>query len=283
MRQLLEATTTVDWQRRAPIVHSAERYIDGASGIRFYPLPVAHPAGGFYAVPGVTSILSAVAPPEEKQRLIEWRARTIASGKDPDEGRERGTRVHNLMEGYIRTGTITPEQPGDQDFFDGIATYLAPYEAFLWNERPLVDGWGHVWSAPPGDPHRLARVWNTTWGYGGTPDLIAVRKGGTVVLGDLKTSTRPYYRPGGRAVPQHQAIAYKKYKKAVRQLCAYRMAIRETLELDVHALQIIVALPEQGKAQQFYIQGAELEYESEKFKQAAAQFWQTFNAGAQAA
>lgn len=275
--------TSVDWRRNAPVVHSAERYIDAASGIRFYPLPVAHPDGGYYAVPGVTSILSAVAPTEEKQRLIEWRERMLREGKDPDEGRERGTRVHGLFEDLIRTGSAKPLGEGDAHFFDGIDQYLAPYEAFLWNERPLVDHWEHVWSAPEGDPNRLARVWNTTWGYGGTPDLIAVRQGGTVVLGDLKTSTRPYYRPAGRQVPQHQAVSYKKYKKAVRQLCAYRLAIRQTLELDIHALQIIVALPQAGEAQQFYIQGAEMEYETEKFKQAAAQFWQTFGSSVQAA
>lgn len=277
------ASAQTPWRQRAPVVHSRERYIDPGSGIRFYPLPVAHPNGGFYAVPGVTSILAAIAPPEEKQRLEEWRQRELDAGRDPNAARERGTRVHGQLENHIRSGSIDAASEEDADYFSGLERYLDPFVEFLWNERPLKRGWDHVWSAPEGDPHRLARVWNTTWGYGGTPDVIAVRKGGTVVLGDLKTSTRPYYRPSGSAVPAHQQVSFKKYKKAVRQLCAYKMAIEETLELEVHALQILVALPEKGKAQQFYIQGAELELETERFKQAAVTFWNTYGSSVQAA
>jgi hypothetical protein len=165
----------------------------------------------------------------------------------------------------------------DSCFYSGMEQYLEPYESFLWNERPLRSGWDHCWSAAPGEPDRLARVWSSVWGFSGTPDLIAQRRRGVVVLGDFKTSNKPYFRCSGTKVPAHRDVGYKKYKKTVRQLCAYRIAIKETLGIDIHALQIIVGLPQPGRAQMFYIQGTELEIETENFKQAAVAFWSQFS------
>jgi hypothetical protein len=165
----------------------------------------------------------------------------------------------------------------DACFFSGMEEHLDPYEEFLWSERPLRDGWEHCWSAPAGDPDRLARVWSTVWGFSGTPDLIARRSKGVNVLGDFKTAARPYFRCHGSAVPNHKKTGYKKYKKTVRQLCAYRIAIKETLGIDIHALQIIVGLPQPGKAQMFYVQGTELEIETENVKRAAVMFWSQYS------
>lgn len=331
--------------------HGHRRFIDPFSGIRYYPVP-APDGDGMIAVPGVTSVLSALADPEEKQRLEEWRQKEVAEGRDPNARRRCGSRVHALLETRIRTGDIAgssyqPDDPDDlwvppnpealkaelrsaagganpaapvaglagsalaafaeqhgvsrllrrgwdgdalelqeheslRDFLDlcfysGMEQHLEAYEAFLWSERPLRDGWEHCWSAPPGEPGRLARVWSTTWGFSGTPDLIARRPRGVNILGDFKTSTRPYYRCHGSRVPAHKETGFKKYKKCVRQLCAYRLAIKETLDLDIHALQIIVGLPQPGMAQMFYVQGTELEIETENVKQAAVRFWSQFS------
>lgn len=250
-----------------------ERYIDPATGIRFYPIP-APDGDGLMAVPGVTSLLSAADTPEEKQRLRDWRDREIAAGRDPNAGRDRGTRVHGLLENYIRGISSPDASEEDLDFFTGMERHLDGYEEFLWSERPLISGWEHCWNAPEGHPDRLARVWNWLYGYGGTPDLLARRRRGRVVLGDFKSSSRPYYRCSGRPVPRWHETGYKKYKKTVRQLCAYKMAVEQTLDLHVDMLQIIVGLPKRGEAQMFYIEGAELELETERFKQAALQFWQ---------
>jgi len=257
------------WTAQALELTSPKRYIDPVSGIRFYPIEV---DGRLLAVPGVTSLLGALDPPESKTRLEEWRQREVAAGRDPNAGRERGTRVHGLLEDVIRTGNANPASQEDADFFSGMEQYIERYDRFLWNERPLVQGWEHVWSAPEGHPHRLARVWSALWGYAGTPDLIAQRRGVTI-LGDFKTSNRPYYRCHGDKVPQHHQTGYKKYVKTVRQLCAYRLAIQEVLDIEIHGLQIIVGLPEAGKAQQFYIQGPELERETEAVKRSAVEFW----------
>jgi len=268
------------WTSRAPfdVRPDKPRFICTATGVRLYFVP--HPTGeGFLAVPGATSVLSSEQTPEEIERLEAWRQREIAAGRDPNAGRERGTRVHGLLEDVIRTGVANPASEEDANFFSGMEEYIAAYDEFLWNERPLRAGWEHCWSAPEGDPHRLARVWSPTWGFAGTPDLIAVRNGVRVV-GDFKTSNKPYFRCHGDKVPRHQELGYKKYKKTVRQLCAYRLAIKEILGLETDALHIIVGLPEQGKAQQFWVQGPELEYETEQFKRLAVEFWKRFGTAA---
>lgn len=260
------------WTSQALPLRSARRYTDPVSGIRFYPITV---EDRLLAVPGVTSLLGALEPPETKQRLEEWRKKEVAAGRDPNAGRNRGTRVHGLLEDLIRTGRADPQCQADADYFSGMERYIEPYEEFLWNERPLVSGWDHCWSAPESDPDRLARVWSAVWGYAGTPDLIARRRGLTI-LGDFKTSTRPYFRCSGDRVPQHHEVGYKKYVKTVRQLCAYRLAIQEVLEIPIDGLQIIVGLPEAGKAQQFFVHGPEMERETETVKRMAVQFWQRF-------
>lgn len=260
------------WTRQALPLQSPRRYTDPISGIRFYPITV---DGKLLAVPGVTSLLGALEPPETKQRLEEWRKKEVAAGRDPNAGRERGTRVHGLLEDLIRTGGANPQCQADADYFSGMERYIENYDAFLWNERPLVQGWEHCWSAPEGDPNRLARVWSALWGYAGTPDLIATRRG-LNILGDFKTSTRPYFRCSGSKVPQHHEVGYKKYVKTVRQLCAYRLAIQEVLGIEIDKLQIIVGLPKAGEAQQFFVHGPEIERETETVKRMAVQFWEKF-------
>lgn len=248
--------------------------------MRLYPIP--HPSGdGFLAVPGVTSILSCEDSSEDRQRLENWRQRQLAEGKDPNAARDRGSRVHELLEQWIRTGNYEPKSEEDERFFSGMTSHLTPYEEFLWSERPLRKGWEHCWNLPEGHSKRLARVWSTVWGFAGTPDLIARREAGLVVLGDFKTSNQPYYRCHGRKVPQHKATGYRKFMKTVRQLAAYRIAIKETLGIEVNALQIIVGLPEQDAAQSFCIQdGPFLEAETERFKQASVRFWQQYQPAA---
>lgn len=261
-----------------------KRFIDPFSGIRFYPVQV--PGQDYWiALPGVTSILGSLTPPEETAFLDQWREREIAAGRDPNAGRDRGTRVHARLEAYIR-GLPPPEPagelelslaPSDQDFFSGMEKHLDHYESFIWSEKPLVPGYDHCWSATPDDPDRLARVWSLLWGFSGTPDLIARRSNGMTILGDFKTSSKPYYRCSGNKIPTFKEVGFKKYKKTVRQLCGYKLAIKETLDIDIDALQIIVGLPEPGKAQMFYVHGIELEVEMENFKKAALAFWNNFS------
>lgn len=271
------------WQQHAPLVQGkTNRYICPISGLRFYAIPDLLSFGTgkprVLAVPGVTSLLSDDADPEEKQRLAEWRERQIEEGKDPDAGAKRGTAAHEILERHIRGSTFLrdagPLADGSPEAFaSGMEKHLDCYDDFLWSERPLRSGWGHVWSSPDEDGECLARVWSLTWGMAGTPDLIA-REGKIVSLDDFKTSTRPYFRPvPGQKIPPFQIYSYKKYKKTVRQLCAYRLCIKETLNLSIDRIRIIVGLPEEKKSQLFTIDKQEMEAETENLKQAAMRFW----------
>jgi hypothetical protein len=267
---------TLAWMTAAPTAPSPpdrRRYIDPASGIRFYPIPPPTGSGEWLAVPGVTSILSDASSEEDRQRLENWRQQELAAGRDPNAGRDRGTRVHAALEDYIRGVEPSFSTDVDAAAFSGMEKHLASYSTFLWNERPLVQGWEHCWSAPAGDPDRLARVWSWQWGYAGTPDLIGKHRRGLTILGDFKTSNQPYYRCSGSQVPAFKRTGYLKFRKTVRQLCAYKLAVEEMLDLHIDALQIIVGLPAAGESQMFYISGPDLELETENFKQLAAAFW----------
>lgn len=264
------------WTQQAIELDHHRRYIDPGSGQRFYPIQLDD--GRWLAVPGVTSMLGVLESADDRQKLDEWRAREIAAGRDPNHRRESGSRVHAGIESYIRCGDPGELNEEDHAFFSGMERHLDKFEEFLWSERPLVQGWEHCWNAPEGDPHRLARVWSTTWGYAGTPDLIARRRGLTI-LGDFKTSSRPYFRVHGRRVPRHHATGYKKLLKTIRQMCAYTLAVEEILPgLHIDAVQILVALPEAGETQSFLVErrSAEFARECETIKQAAVQFWQRF-------
>lgn len=266
------------WVAHASRAADHKRFIDPKSGIRFYPVEV---DGQWLALPGVTSLLGVLDTREDREFLVRWREQEIAAGRDPNAGRDRGTRVHAAIETYIRTGGPGPLSDGDLGFFRGMERHLDRFERFLWSERPLVSGWERCWSAPPGDPDRLARVISPTWGLAGTPDLIAQRRGMTV-LGDYKTSTKPYYRCSGNQVPAHKAVGFKKYRKTVRQLIAYTLAIEETLPgVRVDLLQIFVALPEPGNVQSFFIQRGSVEFERELevVKQASFRFWTEYGQG----
>jgi len=286
----LEDAPRPHWRRAAPLPPKGKgRYICPETGVRFYPIPDGQ--GGEIAVPGATSILSDNDTPSDKKRLADWKAREIAAGRDPNEGRDRGTLVHELLERHIG-GSLQLHNAGIDDEHDKITAYasgmerfLRPYTRFIWNEGPLVNGWEHCFSEPDENGERLPRVWSSVWGFAGTPDLIASRplaprivcaqKGVQTVniLSDFKTSTRPYFRALKGRVPQHHMTGWLKYKKTSRQLCGYKLAVEETLGIPIHYLQVIVGLPEVGKAQMFYLRQHEVLQETENFKQCCVRFW----------
>lgn len=294
LKPLMSNTNHDQAQRPAPWLSCAPRkaredsrtrFIDKETGMRFYPIP--DPTGGLdLVVPGVTSLLSHDATPEELERLRRWREQELAKGRDPDAGRKRGTRVHARLEEYIRTGTLGPPDDEAGLYASGMERYLDSFENFLWSERPLVGDWDHVWTqagydveeedagSPKVKARPLARVWSAIWGFAGTPDIIGKHRRHGLVLGDFKSSSRPYYRPArGARVPGHCRTGYLKYKKTVRQLCCYRVAVHETLGILPERLVIYVGLPSQGEAQQFWIDEREVDQETEAIKKTSLAFW----------
>jgi hypothetical protein len=252
------------------------RFVCPASGVRFYGVEAAD--GRELAVPGVTSVLGVDASDEDRRRLEDWRLKEIAEGRDPKAGANRGTACHALLEDHIRGLPFLPEEQEEwgevHRYSSGMEKHLLPYKQFLWNERPLVTGWDRCWSKPDANGKRLARVWSERWGFAGTPDLLARRHNNLLILGDFKTSTKPYYRCSGSRVPQWKLGGYLKYKKTVKQLCAYKLAFEEMFDVKIDYLQIIVGLPEIGQSQMFFIRKVEMETETELFKRACVRFWQ---------
>ena len=95
-----------------------------------------------------------------------------------------------------------------------------------------------------------------------------------MILSDLKTAAKPYYRVHGQSIPVWKETGWKKLSKAVLQCCAYALAIEETLGLEIDGIEIIVALPQIGNAQKFLISRQEMLQKTEKFKKLAIKFWQ---------
>jgi hypothetical protein len=270
------------WLSIAPRPSSfGPRFICPETGLRFYAIPGPN---GSLAVPGVTSLLSADADPEEKQRLRNWQEKELREGRDPKAGAKRGTRTHSMLEAYIRTGVLEPRNDSPEEaeayaFAQGMERHLRHYDDFIWSEAPLRSGWEHVWSEADEEGVRLARVWSATWGVAGVPDLIGRHRRGLTILSDFKSSLRPYYRHSGGPIPNHCRTGYLKFKKTTRQLCLYRLAVKETLGIDIDALQIIVGLPTPGESQMFFIRPHEIELETEKAKQQCVRFWNRYGSG----
>jgi|GEM_PF-1127988 hypothetical protein len=256
---------------------------DYGQELRVYPCP--SPDGrGLVLLPGCTSILSATAPPADREFLERWRLREIAAGRDPLAAAYRGSAVHALLEARIRGLSLPdvvqvdgkPYRITDEvmAFYNGMYEFIKPFDYHVWSEQPLRLGWEHTWSTTDeSDPRRLARVWSSTWGYSGTPDLISHSdEHGGYVLSDFKTAKAPYFQAQRSIpVPSGQGTNFKKYKKTVRQLCLYAEAIKETLNIEIAKLHIIVGTP--TGAREYWVDPWEREQERANALRLCQQFW----------
>ena len=90
---------------------------------------------------------------------------------------------------------------------------------------------------------------------------IAIRNGAHFLV-DFKTSNGPYCRFFPKADSPEVIDAggtfggWKKYQKCATQLAAYKRAIKETLDIDIHRVEILTSTPE--ITQRFQIHGPEL-------------------------
>ncbi len=204
-------------------------------------------------VPSVTTVLGATSSPKDKAVLNNWLA------KNPG-GREaaaaRGSAIHKACEDYIRGRPI--DLPNEiLCFWDGLARHLDTYDGFIWSEVPLLPEHRHLVDEESG----IAMVYSLEHGYAGVPDLIAIRNGAYFLV-DFKTSNGPYCRFFPKADNPEVIDAggtfggWKKYQKCATQLAAYKRAIKETLDIDIHRVEILVSTPE--ITQRFPIHGPEL-------------------------
>lgn len=90
----------------------------------------------------------------------------------------RGTDVHGVAEELLKTGKLPDLPPGTkagEGYIDALVSWYSEHEVAKWKIVAVE-----------------ARLFSTRHLYAGTVDFIAVKPGGTYVVGDLKTSKGIY-------------------------------------------------------------------------------------------
>jgi len=207
------------------------------NGKRHYTTPLKQGAA-----PSVTTILSQTASEANKQKLEMW------SKNNPgvkEAAAERGTAIHYGMECYLKK--IEHEVPEEYaEFWTGMPGILDQFEEIIWAESPLLEA--HQFTVGSDD---VARVWGCDdegRAWAGAPDIIGV-VGGKLTLADLKTSVKPYSRRWPKDLekgsPEWRDLlgGHMKFKKCLKQLAAYDLAITQTLGMTVQQAAILVSTP----------------------------------------
>jgi len=207
------------------------------NGKRHYTTPLKQGAA-----PSVTTILSQTASEANKQKLEMW------SKNNPgvkEAAAERGTAIHYGMECYLKK--IEHEVPEEYaEFWTGMPGILDQFEEIIWAESPLLEA--HQFTVGSDD---VARVWGCDdegRAWAGAPDIIGV-VGGKLTLADLKTSVKPYSRKWPKDLekgsPEWRDLlgGHLKFKKCLKQLAAYDLAITQTLGMTVQQAAILVSTP----------------------------------------
>ena len=228
--------------------------------------------------PSVTTILSQTASEQQKKKLELW------SKNNPgvkERAAERGTAVHFGMECYLKKMCDFPADelyiPEEySEYWAGMPSVLDQFasDGILWAESPVREDFMFT-EAVDG----VARVWGQDdegRGWAGAPDIIAYTKKGQLTLGDLKTSVKPYCRKWPTAPKGSQAWrdglgGHIKYKKCVKQLAAYDVAIQQTLGIKVDQAAILVSTPE--RTQIFKISRRFLDMVAEDWYKLVAEYY----------
>ena len=150
------------------------------------------------------ALLDSPPPPENYEVYLEWVEHTIAKAKAwPDQVKDQaadfGTRLHALIEGYIKAPQLPLDIPEDM---------RPPFDAFLaWQEESQVT-------------IHLAEfmVYSQRRGYAGTVDAIATR-GDELIVVDWKTSN---------AVYPVMALQLGAYGAALEEMLDDRIPVAET-------------------------------------------------------
>jgi len=125
-------------------------------------------------------------------------------------------------------------------------TILDQFQEVLWAETPVLDKYKFTLGADD-----VARVWGCDdegRAWAGAPDIIAVANN-KLTLADLKTSVKPYSRrwPDNKekGTPEWRDLmgGHMKFKKTLKQLAAYDIAITQTLDIRVQQAAILVSTP----------------------------------------
>lgn len=120
--------------------------------------------------PSMTTILSGTKGEFNKNFLKDWRAKEIAAGRNPDEGSDRGTLIHEAAETLLLSGSFDRETLPDsvKPYWDALQPIFDEIEIVLAVETPIY--------------HPKAK-------WGGRIDLL-VWMNGKIVLLDFKTKSK---------------------------------------------------------------------------------------------
>ena len=222
-------------------------------------------------VPSVTTIISETASEANKRKLEMW------SKNNPgvkEQAAERGTAIHYGMEQYLK-GNKTPDIKDEyMDFWSGMPPILDQFQEILWAESPILEKFDFTIGADD-----VARVWGCDdqgRGWAGAPDIIAVANG-KLTLADLKTSVKPYSRKWPKdlekGTPEWRDLlgGHLKFKKCILQMCAYDIAITQTLGMTVQQAAILVSTP--VRTQIFKISRNYLNMMHEKWYKLVAEYY----------
>ena len=208
------------------------------NGKRHYTTPL--PSG---PAPSVTTIISETASEANKRKLEMW---SKANPGVKEAAAERGTAIHYGMEQYLK-GNKNPDIPTDYaEFWQGMPSILDQFQEVLWAETPVLDKFNFTVGADD-----VARVWGCDEegrSFAGAPDIIGVVNN-KLTLADLKTSVKPYSRKWPKDLekgsPEWRDLlsGHMKFKKTLKQLAAYDIAIEQTLGMTVQQAAILVSTP----------------------------------------
>jgi hypothetical protein len=159
---------------------------------------------------------------------------------------ERGTAIHYGMEQYLK-GNKNPDIKDEyQEFWSGMPAILDQFQEVLWAESPIDPRFNFTVGSDD-----VARVWgcdDNGRAWSGAPDIIGVVNN-KLTLADLKTSVKPYSRNWPKDLekgsPEWRDLlgGHMKFKKTLKQLAAYDLAITQTLGMTVQQAAILVSTP----------------------------------------
>jgi hypothetical protein len=208
------------------------------NGKRHYTTPL--PSG---PAPSVTTIISETASEANKRKLEMW---SKANPGVKEAAAERGTAIHYGMEQYLKGNKNPDIAPDYAEFWQGMPSILDQFQEVLWAETPVLDKFDFTVGADD-----VARVWGCDHNgraWAGAPDIIGVVNN-KLTLADLKTSVKPYSRKWPKDLekgsPEWRDLlgGHMKFKKTLKQLAAYDIAITQTLGMTVQQAAILVSTP----------------------------------------
>ncbi|MGL5082625.1 MAG: PD-(D/E)XK nuclease family protein [Microcoleaceae cyanobacterium] len=209
-------------------------------GKQYYQLPT----GASY--PGVTTILSATEPLEEKQALFEWRKRVgvEAAQQITTQSSRRGIKLHKYIEAKLQ-GQEPENLPIE---LEGFWNSIHPFLTEGIERSLLIEG----------------TVWNPEYRYAGKLDCLALVNGKPTIC-DWKTAQKPRQSDWN--------------KKHYLQCAAYGTAVEQVYTefgIQVQQALVVVALPDQA-AQVFCLELEPLWNYWQEFKSRVKAFYNIRN------